>query len=357
MGPIADSGARNRADLHDFACGNRCPWRTSRAATAPITITAGDSIGVVASSSRRQRAMTSSAVVAERDGGDRRRRVEATGDQLGGDRRRAGRRPSAPRSVPPTLASDRQSTSRLAGRRRWPVTTVTAADTPRWVTGMPAAAGAATADVMPGTTSNATPASLSAAASSPPRPKTNGSPPFRRTTAPVAGGRARRAGSRSAPGAPDGRAACRRRSARRPAGTRASTPSPTRASCTTTSASASEPGGADGQQVGVTGTGTDEGDHDVLGRRPARRTTGSGSHVAIVSRADACRDQSPNVGAPCRPTLTRRSGRRPGASVAASWSSGTSRADALAQPVAGRRAADVDVVALLGPPDDADLAL
>ena len=35
---------------------------------------------------------------------------------------------------------------------------------------------------MPGTTSNAIPASTSASASSPPRPKTNGSPPFSRTT-------------------------------------------------------------------------------------------------------------------------------------------------------------------------------
>ena len=51
---------------------------------------------------------------------------------------------------------------------------------------MPAYAGAAIADVMPGTTSKATPAAARAAASSPPRAKTNGSPPFRRTTvAPV----------------------------------------------------------------------------------------------------------------------------------------------------------------------------
>ena len=52
----------------------------------------------------------------------------------------------------------------------------------RCVTGIPAAAGPAIADVMPGTTSNGMPAAASASASSPPRPNTNGSPPFNRTT-------------------------------------------------------------------------------------------------------------------------------------------------------------------------------
>ena len=47
---------------------------------------------------------------------------------------------------------------------------------------MPAYAGAAMAAVMPGTTSNGTPAAASASHSSPPRPKTNGSPPLSRTT-------------------------------------------------------------------------------------------------------------------------------------------------------------------------------
>src|SRR5258705_389836 len=51
---------------------------------------------------------------------------------------------------------------------------------------MPAYAGAAIALVTPGTTSNGTPAARRASASSPPRPKTNGSPPFNRiTVAPV----------------------------------------------------------------------------------------------------------------------------------------------------------------------------
>src|SRR5206468_3244553 len=47
---------------------------------------------------------------------------------------------------------------------------------------MPASAAAATAEVTPGTTSKATPAATRARASSPPRPRTNGSPHFSRTT-------------------------------------------------------------------------------------------------------------------------------------------------------------------------------
>ncbi len=50
------------------------------------------------------------------------------------------------------------------------------------VTGMPAYAGAAMADEMPGTTSKGTPAASRAWASSPPRANTNGSPPLSRTT-------------------------------------------------------------------------------------------------------------------------------------------------------------------------------
>src|SRR5438093_1449866 len=47
---------------------------------------------------------------------------------------------------------------------------------------MPAAVGTAATELTPGTTSNGTPASASASASSPPRPNTNGSPPLSRTT-------------------------------------------------------------------------------------------------------------------------------------------------------------------------------
>ena len=74
-----------------------------------------------------------------------------------------------PRSTPPPCAVE-------------PVTTVKDRATPRCVTGIPAAAGAATAAETPGTISHGTPAPMHAASSSPPRPNTNGSPPFRRTT-------------------------------------------------------------------------------------------------------------------------------------------------------------------------------
>ena len=65
--------------------------------------------------------------------------------------------------VPPTRASASQSVSSSSPNRRCPVTMVTLADIPRCVTGTPAAAGAAIAEVMPGTTSNGTPAACSAA--------------------------------------------------------------------------------------------------------------------------------------------------------------------------------------------------
>ena len=53
---------------------------------------------------------------------------------------------------------------------------------PRAVSEIPAYAGAASADDTPGTISNGTSARLSAIASSAPRPKSSGSPPFNRTT-------------------------------------------------------------------------------------------------------------------------------------------------------------------------------
>ena len=53
---------------------------------------------------------------------------------------------------------------------------------PRCVSGMPQSAGTAAALVTPGMSSQAAPAALSASSSSPPRPKTRGSPPLRRTT-------------------------------------------------------------------------------------------------------------------------------------------------------------------------------
>ena len=63
-----------------------------------------------------------------------------------------------------------------------PVITAKEAATFLWVTGIPAYAGAAMAEVIPGTSSKGTPASFSTSISSPPRPNTKGSPPFKRAT-------------------------------------------------------------------------------------------------------------------------------------------------------------------------------
>ena len=52
----------------------------------------------------------------------------------------------------------------------------------RWVSGISAAAAPPMAALIPGTTSTRTPAAAQASASSPPRPKIKGSPPFSRTT-------------------------------------------------------------------------------------------------------------------------------------------------------------------------------
>ena len=64
----------------------------------------------------------------------------------------------------------------------WAEATTKEAVMPRCVTGIPAAAGTETADVTPGTTSTGTAFSAQCSASSPPRPRTNGSPPLSRTT-------------------------------------------------------------------------------------------------------------------------------------------------------------------------------
>jgi len=92
---------------------------------------------------------------------------------------------------------------------------------------------------MPGTTSNGTPCSASSSSSSPPRPNMNGSPPFRRTTLLPA-----RASSSStwlicSWGIVWFAARLPTSIVRTPRGTSASTPSPTSASYTTTSACAS----------------------------------------------------------------------------------------------------------------------
>jgi len=96
-------------------------------------------------------------------------------------RRSASRPTTAPpmkaTSVPGTAARPRTSSASTS----FAANAVTACETPRCVTGMPTDSGTAAIDETPGTSSNGTPARTSASASSPPRPKTNGSPPFSRT--------------------------------------------------------------------------------------------------------------------------------------------------------------------------------
>ena len=91
--------------------------------------------------------------------------------------------PISTTSVSVAVASSAQRTC-AAGfvGSSWPVTTAKLAATPRCVTGMPAAASPPIAEVTPGTTVASRPAPASASSSSPPRPKTNGSPPLSRTT-------------------------------------------------------------------------------------------------------------------------------------------------------------------------------
>src|SRR5262249_10816593 len=62
--------------------------------------------------------------------------------------------------------------------RACPVRKVTPRAMSRWVTGIPSAAGTPRPAVTPAMASHAMPARASASASSPPRPQTNGSPPF-----------------------------------------------------------------------------------------------------------------------------------------------------------------------------------
>ena len=64
----------------------------------------------------------------------------------------------------------------------WPVTIVRLDETLRDVRGVPAAAAAAVADVMPGMISNEIECSISGSISSRSLAKIVGSPPFRRTT-------------------------------------------------------------------------------------------------------------------------------------------------------------------------------
>ena len=101
------------------------------------------------------------------------------------------------------------------------------------------------ADVTPGTTSNGTPAARSASASSPPRPKTNGSPPLSRTTTAWPVRPCSTSGASISSCVIVGRpGALPASTSRQPGGARASSASPASRSCTTTSARAHELGAA-----------------------------------------------------------------------------------------------------------------
>ena len=73
-------------------------------------------------------------------------------------------------SVVPRRARASQSRGSVPAGSWWPVTTVNPLERPRIVTGIPAAAGPAMAELTPGTTSTSPPAALRVTASSPPRP-------------------------------------------------------------------------------------------------------------------------------------------------------------------------------------------
>ena len=99
----------------------------------------------------------------------------------------AARRSARCRPRPISTTTVAQCGARLSSIGRYassacPETTTNPDAIPRCVTGIPASAGAAMAELIPGTTSKGSPAAVSASASSPPRPNTNGSPPFNRTT-------------------------------------------------------------------------------------------------------------------------------------------------------------------------------
>ena len=158
----------------------------ARSATMPpITISAGRR------DARRLGALADRAEIARhhplrRRGGARRspRRGWRRAGRPRSARRRWRRGSSAPcrRRSAGRCGRARPSRGRPRCRRAWPVASTSALLTPRWVAGMPTLASAPSAEVMPGRMRNGTPAAASASASSPPRAKSVGSPPFSRST-------------------------------------------------------------------------------------------------------------------------------------------------------------------------------
>ena len=131
-----------------------------RAATGPITITAGGSSSTPA--------RPASVVRTNRSAGSVPRAITATG--VSGARPPLSRAsatasrvviPMRTTRVPPARASASQSgPAAPAVSPTRPVTTVTDEARPRWVTGIPSAAGTPKAEVTPGTTSQSMPAAL-----------------------------------------------------------------------------------------------------------------------------------------------------------------------------------------------------
>ena len=80
--------------------------------------------------------------------------------------------PMSTTSVAPVPSRAAKPPSSSSSNGTWPEATVKARETSRKVSGMPAAPGTATAEVIPGTVSTGTPQDSQSAASSPPRPKT-----------------------------------------------------------------------------------------------------------------------------------------------------------------------------------------
>src|SRR5581483_5856207 len=169
---------RERVDAPELRhAADRCTASAERTATtSPMTTSAG--VATASSSAPRGVTTTSSSSVVPRE-------MTAAGVDAGfpcSISRSASRLACAPpmkaTSVPGSrarAAASRASTSCAANA-------ITADDSPRWVTGMPTAPGTEASDETPGTTSKGMPAPASASASSPPRPKRNGSPPFSLTT-------------------------------------------------------------------------------------------------------------------------------------------------------------------------------
>src|SRR5437763_8805431 len=173
---------RKRVDAPELRhAANRCsaPSASRSATTSPITTSAGvgaSSAAAPIAPSGATRTSSSSSVPRE---------ITAAGVE-GGLPCAISRSASCPTTAPPMKAISVPGTAARPAASSCSTSlaanAVTACETPRCVTGMPAACGTAASEDTPGTISNGTCARTSASASSPPRPKTNGSPPLSRTT-------------------------------------------------------------------------------------------------------------------------------------------------------------------------------